>query len=144
MKKFFTSLKPLEIGFLFLLGAIFISRLDLPSDISMVLDNVFAQLLIFIIVMYLLLNASVLVSIFLIVVLVDMISRSNNNNNSSIIEKSHESKKSNEFSNMNHQSYTLEQQMVAKMAPLVNSGSSVTAPSYKPMVENTHQAKKSA
>jgi hypothetical protein len=45
-----------------------------------------------------------------------------------------------QFTAFNQFPYTLEQEVVAKMAPIVRSGSSLTPPSYKPLLENLYDA----
>lgn len=37
--------------------------------------------------------------------------------------------------------YTLEQEMVSRMVPLVNGGSVLNKPSYKPLLNDVHDAK---
>jgi hypothetical protein len=51
-----------------------------------------------------------------------------------------EKKKMSQFSAFNQFPYTLEQEVVAKMAPIVRSGSSLSPPSYKPLLDNLHDA----
>ena len=51
-----------------------------------------------------------------------------------------EDKKLTQFSAYNQFPYTLEQEMVTKMTPMVNSGISITPSSYKPMLDNLHNA----
>jgi hypothetical protein len=51
-----------------------------------------------------------------------------------------EVKKSSQFTAFNQFPYTLEQEVVAKMAPISNSGYSINKASYKPLLDNTHEA----
>lgn len=51
-----------------------------------------------------------------------------------------ENKKMSEFTAFNQFPYTLEQEVVKKMAPMVRSGSNLTQASYKPLLENLHDA----
>jgi len=51
-----------------------------------------------------------------------------------------EKKKMTQFSAFNQFPYTLEQEVVAKMSPIVRSGSSLSRPSYKPLLNNLHDA----
>jgi hypothetical protein len=51
-----------------------------------------------------------------------------------------EEKKSSQFSAFNQFPYTLEQEVVKKMAPIVQSGSSMTKASYKPLLDNLYDA----
>jgi len=51
-----------------------------------------------------------------------------------------EVKKESQFTAFNQFPYTLEQEVVAKMAPIVHSGTSIHAASYKPVLDNLHDA----
>ena len=51
-----------------------------------------------------------------------------------------EERKSSQFTAFNQFPYTLEQEVVKKMAPIVQSGRTLTKPSYKPMLDNLHDA----
>ena len=51
-----------------------------------------------------------------------------------------EEKKASQFTAYNQFPYTLEQEVVKKMAPIVQSGSSLSQASYKPLLDDTHDA----
>jgi hypothetical protein len=51
-----------------------------------------------------------------------------------------EEKKSSQFTAFNQFPYTLEQEVVAKMAPVMKSGSSLSQASYKPLLDNLYDA----
>ena len=51
-----------------------------------------------------------------------------------------EVKKMSQFTAYNQFPYTLEQEIVKQMAPIVRSGTSMTPASYKPMLEDLHDA----
>ena len=51
-----------------------------------------------------------------------------------------EEKRTSQFSAFNQFPYTLEQEIVAKMAPIAKSGSSLFQASYKPLLDNLHDA----
>jgi len=51
-----------------------------------------------------------------------------------------EEKKTSQFSAFNQFPYTLEQEVVKKMAPIVQSGSIMTKASYKPLLDNLYDA----
>jgi hypothetical protein len=51
-----------------------------------------------------------------------------------------EQKKMSQFNAYNQFPYTLEQEVVKKMAPIVQSGSSLSQASYKPLLDDTHDA----
>ena len=51
-----------------------------------------------------------------------------------------EVKKASQFTAFNQFPYTLEQEMVQKMAPAVNAGTSTTRSTFKPALDDTHNA----
>jgi hypothetical protein len=51
-----------------------------------------------------------------------------------------EESKMNQFTAFNQFPYTLEQEVVKKMAPIVKSGSVLNMPGYKPLLDNLHDA----
>jgi hypothetical protein len=51
-----------------------------------------------------------------------------------------EEKKMSQFTAYNQFPYTLEQEMVAKMAPAKSSGFSLSQASYKPLMDNLYDA----
>jgi hypothetical protein len=51
-----------------------------------------------------------------------------------------EKKRTTQFTAYNQFPYTLEQEIVAKMAPVVQSGSSISHATYKPLLEDLHNA----
>ena len=51
-----------------------------------------------------------------------------------------EEKKASQFTAFNQFPYTLEQEVVKKMAPIVQTGSSLNKPSYKPLLDNLYDA----
>mgnify|MGYP003335579827 CR=1 FL=1 len=71
-----------------------------------------------------------------------ILTRSSNATGSAALERymPSEEKKMSEFSAYNQFPYTLEQEMVAKMAPAKSSGFSLSQASYKPLMENLYDA----
>lgn len=51
-----------------------------------------------------------------------------------------EKKRTSQFTAYNQFPYTLEQEIVAKMAPMVHSGSSISQSTFKPLLEDLHNA----
>jgi hypothetical protein len=72
----------------------------------------------------------------------DLIRRSSMTTGIAALEKyaPTEEKKSSQFSAFNQFPYTLEQEVVAKMAPIMQTGSSLTKAPYKPLLDNLHDA----
>lgn len=140
MLKSLSKIKPIEMILIAILSLFFVSRFEIPHNIAIVFENVITKIVLLIIAIFLLLNASIILAILFIVVVFDILFRSEQLTNYS--QQHHEKKKSTEFSNLNQTPYTLEQQIVEKMAPLVNSGKSPTLPSYSTSKSNTHSASK--
>ena len=53
-----------------------------------------------------------------------------------------EEKKQSQFTAFNQYPYTLEQEVVKKMAPIIQSGSTLSKPTYMPLLENLYDAAK--
>lgn len=140
MLKSLTKTKPIEILFIVILSLFFVSRFDIPHDVSLFFDNILTKIALIVIAIFLLLNASIVLAILFIIVVFDILFRSQAL--TSYSQQHHEEKKSAEFSNLNHTPFTLEQEVVQKMAPLVNSGKSPTLPGYSTSKTNTHSADK--
>jgi hypothetical protein len=51
-----------------------------------------------------------------------------------------EEKRTSQFNAFNQFPYTLEQEMVSKMVPMINSGTSITQSSFKPVLDDLHNA----
>jgi hypothetical protein len=51
-----------------------------------------------------------------------------------------EKKKTSQFTAFNQFPYTLEQEVVNKMAPIMKTGTSINPPSYKPLLDNLYHA----
>jgi hypothetical protein len=51
-----------------------------------------------------------------------------------------EKKKTEQFTAFNQFPYTLEQEVVARMAPIIKPGTSISKASYKPVLENLYEA----
>ena len=87
-------------------------------------------------------NANPLLAVLSLFVAFDLIRRSSTETGSAALQKyaPSEEKKSSQFTAYNQFPYTLEQEVVAKMAPIKNSGSSMSQSSYKPVLDNTYDA----
>ena len=113
-----------------------------PEPIANVVDTLVGKILIFIIVIYLFSNANPILAILALFVAFDLIRRSSMATGLDALQRyaPSEIKKSSQFTAYNQFPYTLEQEVVKKMAPIIQSGSSLSKPSYKPLLENLYDA----
>jgi hypothetical protein len=113
-----------------------------PSSIANIVDSLFGKIVIFIIVIYLFMHSNFILAILALFVVFDLMRRSSMSTGLGALQKyaPSEVKKMSQFTAYNQFPYTLEQEVVKKMAPIVRSGTSLTPPSYKPMLENLYDA----
>lgn len=113
-----------------------------PEPIANMIDSLAGKIVIFIIVIYMFMNTHPILAVLALFVAFDLIRRSSVTTGIDALKKyaPSEEKKSSQFSAFNQFPYTLEQEVVKKMAPIVQSGSSLSKPSYKPLLENLYDA----
>lgn len=113
-----------------------------PEPVANIVDTLAGKIVIFIIVIYLFMNSNPILAVLALFVAFDLIRRSSVATGIDALQKyaPSEEKKSSQFSAFNQFPYTLEQEVVKKMAPIVQSGSSLSPASYKPLLDNTHDA----
>ena len=113
-----------------------------PEPVANLVDTLVGKIVIFIIVIYLFSNANPILAVLALFVAFDLIRRSSAATGIDALKKyaPTEEKKMSQFSAFNQFPYTLEQEVVAKMAPIMKSGSSLTQASYKPLLDNLHDA----
>ena len=113
-----------------------------PEPLANMVDTLVGKIVIFIIVIYLFMNANPILAILALFVAFDLIRRSSATTGIDALKKyaPSEEKKSSQFTAFNQFPYTLEQEVVKKMAPIMQSGSSLTPASYKPLLENLYDA----
>lgn len=116
--------------------------LKTPEPIANIIDTLVGKIIIIIIVIYLFMNAHPILAVLALFVAFDLIRRSSAATGIDALKKyaPSEEKKASQFTAFNQFPYTLEQEVVAKMAPIVNSGSSLTQASYKPLLDNLYDA----
>jgi hypothetical protein len=115
-----------------------------PDPLASIINSVFGKLIIFLIVLYLFIHANPILAILALYVAFHLMSNSNMNMNIRAMQKflPSESNKMSQFTAFNQFPYTLEQEVVKKMAPIIRSGSTLTPSSYHPMIDNIHDASK--
>ncbi len=113
-----------------------------PESVAYVVDSLVGKIGIFIIVIYLFMNAHPILAILSLLVAFDLIRRSSMATGIDALQKyaPSEKKKMSQFTAFNQFPYTLEQEVVAKMAPIAKSGISINQASYKPLLNNLYDA----
>ena len=113
-----------------------------PEPIAIMIDSLIGKVVIFIIVIYLFMHSNPILAILSLFVAFDLIRRSSMTTGIDALQRfaPSEQKKSSQFTAFNQFPYTLEQEVVAKMAPIMKSGSSLNQASYKPLLDNLYDA----
>ena len=113
-----------------------------PESIAYLIDTLVGKIVIIMIVIYLFIYTNPILAILALVTAFDLIRRSSMSTGLAALQKyaPSEVKKSSQFTAFNQFPYTLEQEVVAKMAPMVKTGCSLTPAPYKPHLDNTHDA----
>jgi hypothetical protein len=113
-----------------------------PEVVAGVVDTLVGKIVIFITVITLFMHANPILAVLSLFVAFDLIRRSSAVTGIDALKKylPTEEKKSSQFTAFNQYPYTLEQEVVKKMAPIVQSGSSLSKASYMPTLENLHDA----
>jgi len=115
-----------------------------PESVANMVDTLVGKIVIFVIVIYLFIHFNPILAVLSLFVAFDLIRRSSSATGIDALKKyaPSEEKKMSQFTAYNQFPYTLEQEVVAKMAPIMKSGSSLTQASYKPLLDNLHDASK--
>ena len=113
-----------------------------PEPVAGLVDTLVGKIVIFLIIVYLFMNSHPILAVLALFVGFDLIRRSSLATGIDALQKfgPSEEKRSTQFSAYNQFPYTLEQEVVAKMAPIMKSGSSITQSSFKPLLDNLYDA----
>jgi hypothetical protein len=113
-----------------------------PESVAGIVDTLAGKIVIFITIIYLFMHANPILAVLALLVGFDLIRRSSMATGIDALQKfaPSEEKKSSQFTAFNQFPYTLEQEVVAKMAPVMKSGSSLSQASYKPLLDNLYDA----
>ena len=119
-----------------------IMGLKTPEPVAGIVDTLVGKIVIFIMIIYLFMHANPILAVLALLVGFDLIRRSSMATGIDALQKfaPSEEKKSSQFTAFNQFPYTLEQEVVSKMAPIMKSGSSITQASYKPLLDNLYDA----
>ena len=113
-----------------------------PEMVANIVDSLVGKIVIFIMVIVIFMNANPILAVLSLFVAFDLMRRSSAVTGIDALKMylPTEAKKSSQFTAFHQFPYTLEQEVVKKMAPIVQSGSSLTKASYMPVLENLHDA----
>jgi hypothetical protein len=145
MESFSSLLKKEHMGELVLVVLFIIyliMGLKTPEPVAGMVDTLVGKIVIFIIIIYLFMHANPILAVLALLVGFDLIRRSSMATGIDALQKfaPSEEKKSSQFTAFNQFPYTLEQEVVSKMAPIMKSGSSLSQASYKPLLDNLYDA----
>ena len=113
-----------------------------PEPIASMVDSIVGKIVIILIVVYMFMHNNYILAVLALFVGFDLIRRSSVNTGIDALKRyaPSEEKKTSQFSAFNQFPYTLEQEVVKKMAPIIQSGSTLSKPSYKPLLDNLYDA----
>ena len=145
MDSFTSLLKKEHRGELFLTVILIIYLIlgaETPEPIALLINNILGKIIIFMIVIYMFLHANPILAIIFLFVAFELMRRTSSVMYDNAVQTyvPSECNKSKQFTAFNQFPYTLEQEVVKKMAPIVQSGSVLNKPTYKPMFDNFHNA----
>lgn len=113
-----------------------------PHLIAGLVDNLVGKVVVILVVIYLFIHSNPILAVLAALVAFDLMRRSTETTGINALQAyaPSEKKKMSQFTAFNQFPYTLEQEVVSKMAPIVHSGISITPASYKPLLDNLHDA----
>jgi len=113
-----------------------------PEPLANIVDTLVGKIVIFIMVIFIFMNGHPILAVLGLFVAFDLMRRSSSATGIDALKRflPTEEKKASQFTAFNQYPYTLEQEVVKKMAPIVQSGSSLSKASYMPILENLHDA----
>ena len=140
-KEFFKKEHTGEFILIILIIIYLIMGFKIPEIIANMINNVIGKVVIILIVIYLFMHANPILAVLAALVAFDLMRRSNNATGLGALSAyaPSEKKKMSQFSAFNQFPYTLEQEVVKKMAPLNEGGSAIHA-NFTPLLENDHDA----
>ena len=116
---------------------------DTPQSLANIIDTLFGKIVLFIIVVYMFLNCNTIVAILALLVIFDLIRKSSSSQMSiatAIQNQPSEYNKFAQFTAFNQFPYTLEQEVIKQMVPTMSPGNSISKASYKPILDDLHDA----
>ena len=116
--------------------------LKTPEPIANLIDTLVGKVVLVLIVIYMFMHVHPVLAVLSLFVAFDLLRRASLATGLDALQKyaPSEEKKMSQFTAYNQFPYTLEQEVVAKMAPIMKSGTSLTKASYKPLLDNLYDA----
>ena len=113
-----------------------------PEPVATVVDTLLGKLVIMIVVVSLFVYANPVVAVLSLLVAFDLMRRSSMSTGIDALSRyaPTERKKMSQFTAFNQFPYTLEQEVVKKMAPILKGGYTMSKATYKPTLEQQHNA----
>jgi hypothetical protein len=113
-----------------------------PEPVATVVDTLLGKLVIMIVVVSLFVYANPVVAVLSLLVAFDLMRRSSMSTGIDALSRyaPTERKKMSQFTAFNQFPYTLEQEVVKKMAPILQGGYTMSKATYKPTLEQQHNA----
>jgi hypothetical protein len=117
-----------------------------PEPVAGMLDSLVGKIVMFVIVIYMFMNHHAVLAVLALFVAFDLIRRSSAATGDTMTINQlkqfapSEKNKNSQFTAFNQFPYTLEQEVIKKMAPIVKPGSSISKASYKPLLEKLYDA----
>jgi len=146
MKNIVKALKkqePAEIVLGILMIIFLLMGYKMPRSISYVIDSVIGKIVMLLIVGYMFVYTNPILAVLALLVVFNIMMSGDNSTidvMQAIEEAPSEENKSSQLTQFNQFPYTLEQEMVKKMAPIMKPGSSISKAEYKPVLENNYDA----
>lgn len=113
-----------------------------PEPIANIIDTLLGKILVFLIVIYLFIYSNPILAVLSLFVAYELLRKSSISTGIDALKKyaPSEAKRSSHFTAFNQFPYTLEQEVITKMSPIMNAGSSLSQATYKPVLENLYNA----
>jgi hypothetical protein len=113
-----------------------------PEPVANLVDTMVGKAVVFVVVVCLFVYTNPILAVLGLFVAFDLIRRSSVATGIDALKKytPSEEKKSSQFTAFNQFPYTLEQEIVKKMAPIIQTSSTATKASYVPMLDNIYDA----
>lgn len=113
-----------------------------PEPVANMVDSLVGKIAIFAVVVYMFMNTNPILAVLALFVAFDLIRRSSVATGMDALQRfaPTEAKKMSQFTAFNQFPYTLEQEVVNKMAPIIQSSYTMTKPSFHPLLDNLYNA----
>lgn len=113
-----------------------------PTSVAYFINSIGGKIVLFLIVIFMFMCSNPILAVLILFVVFDLIRRSSNTYNNKQLQQfiPSETKKTSQLTAFNQFSYTLEQEVVKKMTPLVNNNYPINKATYKPVVNNLYDA----